>query len=45
LPVRSKGRDIVATGNVTGTVIAIVRRILSGRVNELPCLLYRHLLG
>src|ERR1700681_625333 len=39
---RSTGRDIVAMGNVTGTVIAIVLRFLSGR--KLPCLLYRPLL-
>src|SRR5580700_5605444 len=39
---RSTGRDIVGTGNVTGTVIAIVLRFLSGR--KLPCLLYRPIL-
>src|ERR1700733_15885674 len=39
---RSTGRDIVTTGNVTGTVIAIVRRFLSGRKH--PCLLYRPIL-
>jgi hypothetical protein len=32
LPLRSTGRDIVATGNVTGFVIAIVRRFLLGRI-------------
>src|SRR5271169_5203122 len=40
---RSAGRDIVATEAVAGIVIAIVRRFLPGRIEELPCLLYRHL--
>src|ERR1700735_416802 len=43
LPVRSAGRNIVATDAVTGIVIAIVRRFLPGRIKETPCLLYRHL--
>jgi len=41
LPVRSTGRDIESKGNVTEVVIAIVRRFLPGRIEELRCLLYR----
>jgi hypothetical protein len=32
LPARSTSRGIVAPGNVTGTVMAIVPRFLSGRM-------------